>query len=81
MEVVFIRYRKLLTILCIVLLIYLPFDVYRSAENFEIGRTYQGLGGLLNAGITFLFVPAYLLISVRKAYRKFKSEGVQINNR
>ncbi len=53
MELFFIRYRKLLIVLCVVLLIYLPFEVYSGIENFNSGHTGQGIGVILNAGITF----------------------------
>ena len=75
----FIKYRKLLIVLCVILLIYLPFEVYRAIETFNSGHTGQGIGVLLNAGITFLFVPVYLLISIRKTYGKFKEENINKN--
>jgi hypothetical protein len=79
MEVFFIKYRKLLIALCVILLVYLPFEVYSGIENFNSGHTGRGIGVLLNAGITFLLVPLYLLVTTGKAYRKFKEGNININ--
>jgi uncharacterized membrane protein (DUF2068 family) len=79
MEVFFIKYRKLLIVSCIFLLIYLPFEIYRSITTFG-SNTGQAIGILLNACLVFLFVPIYMLIKVHKASREFKEENAAIDS-
>jgi len=71
MEAVFIKYRKALIILCIIVLLFLPFKIYEGPA-FHTGHIYRALGYWLNTLIVFVAVPIYMLIYLRK----IKESGV-----
>ncbi|WP_183561698.1 hypothetical protein [Mucilaginibacter sp. SP1R1] len=64
-ENIFIRYRKVLSVFCIILLLFIPFEVY-TAPAFNDAHKFQAIGYWVNTAITFLCVPVGLLIYMRK---------------
>ena len=69
MEVFFVKYRVLIIVLSVIVLLYFPVELYNAIECFDSNKTGQGVGTLINAAIT-LFVAVYLIISVRRANKK-----------
>lgn len=73
-HVYFIRYRKILTILCLFLLLFgLPFKIY-NAPVFDKAHTFQDIGYVLDTALIFLAVPLWMLLSIRKTYKLYKNE-------
>ena len=74
MDVFYIKYRVLLTLLCVIALMYIPYELYSGVECFYSNKTGEGIGALISSVIA-LFAPVYLLVNVRKANKKFKEEN------
>jgi len=70
MESIFMRYRIFFYVLCILLLLYFPHEVYKGITCFTAGKPGQGTGTLLNACITYLFVPIYIPVTIKKLHKK-----------
>jgi hypothetical protein len=68
MEAVFIKYRKALVVLCIIVLLFLPFKIY-EAPAFHAGHVFSALGYWLNTLIIFIAVPICMLIYLRRIKR------------
>lgn len=73
-EVYFFKYRKFITILSIVLLLYFPFDIYLSPA-FIPGHTYQTIGHWLNDIIIYVAVPIGLLVYLRRLKKAHAAEA------
>jgi hypothetical protein len=65
-EVFLFKYRKAITILCTMLLICSPFEIFFNS-NLSPGHTYQNIGGWINNIFTYIAIPLGLLIYTRKA--------------
>jgi len=72
-NVFFIRNRKLMTILCIIALAFFPFEIY-NALTFGPGHMFETPGTWLNALLTFLAVPLWLLIHIWKVNKAHRQE-------
>jgi hypothetical protein len=79
MEVFFIRYRVLVTVLSVLALLYFPYELYSVVECFYSNKTGEGIGTLIDSAIA-LFAPVYLLVNVRRANKKFKDENAINSN-
>jgi hypothetical protein len=71
--VYFIRYRKLLTVMSIVVLLFLPFKVY-DAPAFDEVHKYQDIGFCLDTLLMFVVCPVWILYNVRKANKAYRNE-------
>lgn len=77
-EVFFVRHRKLITVLCVLLLIYFPVDIYLDAPTITSGHMYQAIGFGLNDVLMYLAVPLGMLIYTRRVYKAHVKEVAQI---
>jgi hypothetical protein len=64
-----IRYRKLLSVMSCIVLLYLPFKIY-NAPGLNPAHIFQGLGYWLDTIIVDLAIPVFLLIYTRKLHRE-----------
>jgi hypothetical protein len=67
-----ITYRKILRVLCVVLLLLLPYKIFH-APVFELWQRYQAIGYWLDTFIQYGIVPIIALIYIRKAVKASKS--------
>ncbi len=72
-EVFFIRYRKLITVLCVLLLLFLPFKMY-DAPTFSIAHKYEFIGYWADTCIFSLALPIVMLIYTRKVNKAYRRE-------
>jgi hypothetical protein len=79
-EVFFIKYRKIITILSIALLLYFPVDIWLS-PSLGPGRTFQTIGSWLNDVITYVAVPLGLLIYTRRVTKAHFKEVALIDEK
>jgi len=75
MPVFYVKYKKILTFLCVFLLmIGLPSKIY-NITPYDQAHKYEFIGSLLDTIFMFLIVPLWLLINVRKANKAYKNEN------
>ncbi len=72
-DVFFIKYRKLIRILSVFLLLYSPFVIYQ-APAFSSAHKFQAIGAWINDLVFNVVVPIYLLIYTRKVYKAYNEE-------
>jgi hypothetical protein len=69
-----IKYRKLLVILCVFVLVFaLPVQIY-NAPIFDQRHKYEDIGFLFDTVLMGLGVPVWMLIKIRKAYKTYNNE-------
>jgi hypothetical protein len=78
-EVFFIRYRKLITVLCVLLLLYFPVHIYLDAPTITSVHIYGAIGFWLNDVLMYLAVPLGMLIYTRRVYKEHVKEVAQID--
>jgi len=79
--VFYIKYRKAITVLCIILLLYFPVEVYNNYPDLNSGSTFKVIGFLLGDVLTYLAVPLGTLIYTRKATKAHFKEVALINQK
>jgi hypothetical protein len=68
-----IRYRKLLTVMSVLVLLFLPFEIY-DAPSFNEAHKYQDIGYCLDTLLMFVVCPVWILYNVRKANKAYSNE-------
>jgi len=72
MYVYYVRYRKLLTVLGVLCLLFLPFKIYH-APPFDAVHKYEDIGYIFDT-LLAAACPIWILIRVRKAYKAYSNE-------
>ena len=78
-EVFFIRYRKLITVPCVLLLLYFPVHIYLDAPTITSAHMYEVIGFWLNDVLMYLAVPIAMLIYTRRVYKAHVKEVAEID--
>jgi hypothetical protein len=71
--VYFIRYRKLLTVMAVLVLLFIPFKIY-DAPPFDDAHKYQDIGYCLDTLLMCVVCPVWILFNVRKANKAYSNE-------
>jgi ACR3 family arsenite efflux pump ArsB len=79
-EVFFFKYRKVITVVCILLLVCSPFEIF-FAHDLGPGHTYQKIGSWLNDAFTYIAIPLGMLIYTRKATKAHFKEVAVIDQK
>ncbi|GAA4098776.1 hypothetical protein GCM10022392_23390 [Mucilaginibacter panaciglaebae] len=72
MHVFFIRYRKLISTLCIITLLFLPFKIY-EAPSFSPDHKFEFIGYWLDTSI-YVAIPIWMLVKIRTAVKAYRDE-------
>jgi hypothetical protein len=79
--VFYIKYRKTITVLCIILLLYFPIEIYNSHADLNSGSTFRVIGFLLGDVLTYLAIPIGTLIYMRKVTKAYFKERALIEQK
>jgi hypothetical protein len=78
-EVFFIRYRKIVTVFCVLLLLYFPVHIYLDAPTVTSAHMYEAIGFWLNDVLMYLAVPLGMLVYTRRVYKAHVKEVAEID--
>ncbi len=75
METFLYKYRKLFIVVYVILLIALPFKIYKDIVYFSSVGKWAATGKLLNDFAIYLLLPLYVLSVIHKVYKRNQKEA------